>query len=28
VTLDPTKPSDPSIAALRYDVICTTNSAF
>jgi hypothetical protein len=28
VTLDPTKSSDPSIAALRYDVICTTNSAF
>ncbi len=27
VTLDPTKPNDPNIAALRYDVICATNSA-
>ena len=26
VTLDPTKPNDPNIAALRYDVICETNS--
>jgi hypothetical protein len=28
VTLDPTKPNDPNIAALRYDVICETNSVF
>jgi hypothetical protein len=28
VTLDPTKPNDPSIATLRYDVICATTSAF
>ena len=28
VTLDPTKPNDPNIAALRYDVICATKSAF
>jgi hypothetical protein len=28
VTLDPTKPNDPSIATLRYDVICATGSAF
>ena len=27
-TLDPTKPNDPSIATLRYDVICATTSAF
>ena len=27
-TLDPTKPNDPSIATLRYDVICATHSAF
>ena len=27
-TLDPTKPNDPSIAMLRYDVICATASAF
>ena len=27
-TLDPTKPNDPSIATLRYDVICATASAF
>jgi hypothetical protein len=28
VTLDPTKPNDPDIAALRYDVVCATNNAF
>jgi hypothetical protein len=28
VTFDPTTPNDPNIAALRYDVICATNSAF
>jgi hypothetical protein len=28
VTLDPTKPNDPSIAAVRYDLFCATNSAF
>jgi hypothetical protein len=28
VTLDPTKPNDPNIATLRYDVICAANSAF
>jgi hypothetical protein len=28
VTLDPTKPDDPNIAALRYDVICASNSVF
>jgi hypothetical protein len=28
VTLDPTKPNDPNIAALRYDVVCATNSEF
>jgi hypothetical protein len=28
VTLDPTKPNDPNIATLRYDVVCTTNSVF
>ena len=28
VTLDPAKPNDPDIAALRYDVICASNSAF
>jgi len=28
MTLDPTKPNDPNIAALRYDVICASNSAF
>jgi hypothetical protein len=28
VTLDPTKPNDPNIAAVRYDVVCATNSAF
>lgn len=28
VTLDPTKPNDPYIAALRYDMICANNSAF
>ncbi|MFZ1152552.1 MAG: hypothetical protein WAR76_22930 [Xanthobacteraceae bacterium] len=28
VTLDSTKPNDPNIAALRYDVICATKSAF
>jgi hypothetical protein len=27
-TLDPTKPDDPNIAALRYDLICASNSAF
>ena len=27
-TLDPTKPDDPNIATLRYDVICARNSAF
>jgi hypothetical protein len=27
-TLDPTKPNDPSIATLRYDVICAASSAF
>jgi hypothetical protein len=25
VTLDPTKPNDPTIAALRYDVVCATS---
>jgi hypothetical protein len=28
VTLDPTKPNDPYIAALRYDMMCANNSAF
>ena len=28
VTLDPTKLNDPSIAAVRYDLFCATNSAF
>jgi len=28
VTLDPTKPDDPNIAALRYEVICASNSVF
>jgi hypothetical protein len=28
VTLDPTRPSDPNIAAARYEVVCATNSAF
>jgi hypothetical protein len=28
VTLDPTKPNDPSIAAVRYDLVCATNRAF
>jgi hypothetical protein len=28
VTLDPTKPNDPNIAALRYDVICATSNVF
>src|SRR6516165_191823 len=28
VTLDPTKPNDPNIAALRYEVICATSSVF
>jgi hypothetical protein len=27
-TLDPTKPDDPNIAALRYDLICARNTAF
>jgi hypothetical protein len=27
VTLDPTKPNDPEIAALRYDAICASNGA-
>jgi hypothetical protein len=27
-TLDPTKPNDPNIAALSYDVICESNNAF
>jgi hypothetical protein len=28
VTLDPTKPNDPNIAAARYDVVCASDSAF
>jgi hypothetical protein len=28
VTLDPAKPNDPNIAAVRYDVVCAANSAF
>ena len=28
VTLDPTKPNDPTIAAVRYDMVCATNGAF
>jgi hypothetical protein len=28
VTLDPTRPNDPEIAALRYDAICASNGAF
>jgi hypothetical protein len=28
VTLDPTKPDDPNIVTLCYDVGCTTNSVF
>ena len=28
VTLDTTKPNDPNIAALRYEVICATSSVF
>jgi hypothetical protein len=28
VTLDPTKPNDPNIAALHYEVVCATNSVF
>ncbi len=27
-TLDPTKPDDPNIATLRYDLICARNTAF
>jgi hypothetical protein len=26
--LDPTKPNNPNIAALRYDLVCATNSVF
>jgi hypothetical protein len=28
VTLDPTKPNDPNVAAVRYDVVCASDSAF
>jgi hypothetical protein len=28
VTLDPTKADDPNVVAVRYDVVCATNSAF
>jgi hypothetical protein len=28
VTLDPTKAGDPNVVAVRYDVVCATNSAF